>query len=71
MLLSEFGRLSYSVYADYVYRIEDLKNLSGKKYHGKKNHVNKFVKSNEDWVYESITEAETQMSVYGQKKLNK
>lgn len=42
--------------ADYVYGIEDLKNLSGKKYHGKKNHVNKFVKTNEDWVYESITE---------------
>ncbi|HKM34062.1 MAG TPA: phosphatidylglycerol lysyltransferase domain-containing protein [Lachnospiraceae bacterium] len=41
--------------ADYVYRIEDLKNLSGKKYHGKKNHINKFIKTNTDWVYESIT----------------
>lgn len=40
--------------ADYVYSIEDLKNLSGKKYHGKKNHINKFLKVNEDWVYEAI-----------------
>ncbi len=45
--------------ADYIYNIEDLKNLSGKKYHGKKNHINKFLKVNEDWVYEPITDANT------------
>ncbi|NLT63503.1 MAG: DUF2156 domain-containing protein [Clostridiales bacterium] len=42
--------------ADYIYSTEDLKNLSGKKYHGKKNHVNKFQKTYPDWVYESITD---------------
>ncbi|MDD3413905.1 MAG: phosphatidylglycerol lysyltransferase domain-containing protein [Lachnospiraceae bacterium] len=42
--------------ADYVYEIEDLKNLSGKKYHGKKNHINKFLKTNENWAYERITD---------------
>ena len=39
---------------DYVYKSEDLINLSGKKYHGKKNHINKF-KKNDDWQYEAIT----------------
>lgn len=45
--------------ADYVYSIEDLKNLSGKKYHGKKNHINKFMKVNEEWAYEAITDENT------------
>ena len=31
-------------YFDYVYLREDLVNLSGKKYHGKKNHLNSFLK---------------------------
>lgn len=31
--------------SDYVYLSEDLINLSGKKFHGKKNHLNKFVKN--------------------------
>ena len=30
--------------ADYVYEREKLANLAGKKYHGKKNHVNKFMR---------------------------
>lgn len=42
--------------ADYIYNIEDLMNLSGKKYHGKKNHINKFLKTNEDWVYEKVSD---------------
>jgi hypothetical protein len=33
--------------SDYVYLTENLIKLPGKKYHGKKNHVNKFVKNNE------------------------
>ncbi len=41
--------------ADYVYEAEKLRNLSGKKYHGKKNHVNKFKKTYPDWSYESIS----------------
>lgn len=41
--------------ADYVYEVEKLINLSGKKYHGKKNHINKFKKIYPDWSYESLT----------------
>jgi hypothetical protein len=33
--------------SDYVYLTENLIKLPGKRYHGKKNHVNKFVKNNE------------------------
>ena len=42
--------------ADYVYESEKLATLSGKKLHGKRNHINKF-KSVYDvrWSYESIT----------------
>ena len=40
--------------ADYVYSVGNLAALAGKKYHGKKNHVNKFKKTYEKWGYESI-----------------
>ena len=43
-------------YADYVYEAEKLASLSGKKYHSKKNHVNKFMKLYPDWSYEPITQ---------------
>lgn len=39
--------------ADYIYETQALIDLRGKKYHGKKNHVNKFMKTL-DWVYEEI-----------------
>ena len=42
-------------YADYVYETEKLINLSGKKYHSKKNHINKFKTLYPDWSYEPIT----------------
>lgn len=42
-------------YADYVYETEKLINLSGKKYHSKKNHINKFKALYPDWSYEPIT----------------
>lgn len=41
---------------DYVYETEKLINLSGKKYHGKKNHINQFKASYPDWTYEKITD---------------
>ena len=41
--------------ADYVYESEKLATLSGKKMHGKKNHVNRFRKEFEGrWSYESM-----------------
>ena len=47
------GRFSVEYYrdsADYVYETEKLIALSGKKYHGKKNHINKFKKLYPDWT---------------------
>jgi uncharacterized protein len=40
---------------DYVYLVDDLINLSGRKYHRKKNHLNKFVKSF-NFDYRPLTE---------------
>ena len=39
---------------DYIYSSRDLIDLSGKKYHGKRNHISYF-KKNFDWQYERIT----------------
>ncbi len=36
---------------DYVYRVDELTKLSGKKFHSKKNHMNKFKKMYPDWEY--------------------
>jgi len=35
---------------DYIYEFDALKALKGKKYHKKKNHINKFINSNESWA---------------------
>ena len=40
---------------DYYYKADDLKNFSGKKFHGQKNHINKFKKENPDYSFEEIT----------------
>ena len=40
---------------DYIYRGEDLRLLKGKKYHGKRNHINQFKKRYSDYGYEKIT----------------
>lgn len=42
--------------ADYVYETEKLQTLSGKKLHGKRNHVNRFLKEYPNWSYEPITD---------------
>ncbi len=39
---------------DYLYEINNLCELSGRKYHGKKNHVNRFMKDNPDWRFEEM-----------------
>lgn len=42
--------------ADYVYEAEQLATLSGKKLHSKRNHINKFKATHENWSYETMTE---------------
>ncbi len=42
--------------ADYVYESEKLIALAGKKLHAKRNHINKFRASCENWSYETLTE---------------
>lgn len=40
---------------DYVYSLDKLVSLSGNKLHSKRNHVNRFIKSNQDWSFELIS----------------
>lgn len=39
---------------DYVYSAEDLLNLTGKKYHGQRNFINRFIRENPDFSVELI-----------------
>jgi len=42
--------------ADYVYEAEKLATLSGKKLHAKRNHINKFKSTYENWSYETMSD---------------
>ena len=41
--------------ADYIYESEKLATLAGKKLHAKRNHINKFKATHENWSYETMT----------------
>ena len=40
---------------DYLYEIDRLADLTGKKLHAKRNHINRFMENNPSWTYEEIT----------------
>ena len=56
------GRFAFTEnrdYEDYIYRVEDLRFLSGKKLHGKRNHINKFLSLYGDrYTYEPLKDAD-------------
>lgn len=59
-LLEELFPDKYEVFynrdvADYVYEVEQMISLKGKKLHGKRNHINKFKENNPQWSYEPLT----------------
>ena len=41
--------------ADYIYESQSLATLAGKKLHAKRNHINKFKATHENWSYESMS----------------
>ncbi len=43
--------------ADYVYEAEKLRTLAGKKLHGKRNHINRFLHDYQNWSYEPIDDS--------------
>lgn len=58
-LLDEYfpGKFSYVYddgFNDYIYSVEKMAQLKGKKYHGKRNHITNFKKNNPDWSFEKI-----------------
>ena len=61
LLLQEafFGKFEFSNDPgdnDYIYLVEKMTTLSGKKLHGKRNHITNFKKNNSDWTFEKITD---------------
>ncbi len=42
--------------ADYIYETQKLRTLAGKKLHGKRNHINRFMQEYPDWRFERITD---------------
>ncbi len=41
-------------YFDYIYKTDDLANFKGRKYDGKRNHINKFLKTYHDFKFEEL-----------------
>lgn len=52
--LNQFTYSSDDGYNDYIYSVEKMAELKGKKYHGKRNHITNFKKNNPDWSFEIL-----------------
>jgi uncharacterized protein len=50
-----FNKHNNKIYSDYVYLSEEFRSLSGKRNHKRKNHVNQFIKSCENWEFKDLT----------------
>lgn len=50
----QFTYIENRGFSDYIYSTEKMANLSGKKYHSKRNHITNFKKNNPDWKFERI-----------------
>lgn len=50
-------------WADYIYNREKLMNLSGKKLHGKRNHIKRFQEQHPEWTYETLSEENVEACV--------
>lgn len=51
------GKFDYSFddgFNDYIYLVSKMSDLSGKKYHAKRNHITNFKRNNPDWSFEKI-----------------
>lgn len=51
------GKFTYSTsddYSDYIYLVEKMSSLSGKKLHSKRNHISNFKKNNPNWSFEKL-----------------
>ena len=55
----KFEFVENRAFADYIYSVEDLTTLSGKKYHKKRNHLSNF-KKRYSWSFEEITSSNLQ-----------
>lgn len=55
MHLGAFAFESDRALEDYVYRVEDLRTLAGRRYQPKRNHINRFTAEYPDYRYEPLT----------------
>lgn len=52
----EFEFVEMRDFYDYAYDAQKMASLAGKKLHGKRNHINRFVQDNPGWSFEPLTE---------------
>lgn len=57
---SSFAFESDRAFEDYIYNADDLRQLPGRRYQSKRNHINRFTTEYPDYRYEELTTARTQ-----------